>query len=485
MRNTTAGIKAEIAKGVFRPHTALTNMALAYYQNASNYFAKALFPTCPVGLSSDNYYIFSREDLLRDNWQRKPAYGKVDPTTIGESTDNYVCKVDQMIMGIDQIRQTDLSRRQGPSIIQPKQQRTRTIAEQANIHQDRLFAASYFKEGAWKNELEGVDNTTPSTNQFIKFSNANSDPIAFIDKEKTDMNQQTGRMPNRLGLGINVFNALKVHPGILERVKYGGSTANPASVTENVLAQLFGVEKIVVLKSIMNSASMGADEEMQYIGDPNAFLLAYATNAPSIDEPSAGYIFTWDMLGNGQMLPILNYLGENGTHTEYIEGLMATHLTILQDFIKLQFKEEPMKLVANKPCNLNGKKYFIGEEVPVEEVVDYASLVKMGLLSVIHDAVPEDNLEECVAMVGEVSFSIPIVKGHETIDLDVTEPQMQDAVKTMQMSADAAVAHIRGNIEDDTTLIIINALDSRATVKKAAESKAKNLIEQEESKGDA
>lgn len=49
------------------------------------------------------------------------------------------------------------------------------------------------------------------------------------------MNQQTGRMPNRLGLGINVFNALKVHPGILERVKYGGSTANPASVTENVL----------------------------------------------------------------------------------------------------------------------------------------------------------------------------------------------------------------------------------------------------------
>lgn len=68
-----------------------------------------------------------------------------------------------------------------------------------------------------------------------------------------------------------------------------------------------------------------------------------------------------------------------------------------------------MKLVANKPCNLNGKKYFIGEEVPVKEVVDYASLVKMGLLSVIHDAVPEDNLEECVAMVGEVSFSIPIV----------------------------------------------------------------------------
>lgn len=144
-----------------------------------------------------------------------------------------------------------------------------------------------------------------------------------------------------------------------------------------------------------------------------------------------------------------------------------------------------MKLVANKPCNLNGKKYFIGEEVPVEEVVDYASLVKMGLLSVIHDAVPEDNLEECVAMVGEVSFSIPIVKGNETIDLDVTEPQLQEAVKTMQMNQKDAVAHIRGSVKDNTVLIFLNAVDSRTAVKKEAETKAKSLEELEESAGDA
>ena len=81
-RSTTAGIQAEIAKGVFRPHTALTNMALAYYQNASNYFAKAIFPTCPVSLSSDNYYIFSREDLLRDNWHKKTDQLRNDHTWV-------------------------------------------------------------------------------------------------------------------------------------------------------------------------------------------------------------------------------------------------------------------------------------------------------------------------------------------------------------------------------------------------------------------
>ena len=90
MRNTPSGISAEIAKGVFRPHTALTNMALSYYQNAANYFARAIFSICPVGLSSDNYYIFDKEDLLRDNWQRKPAYGKVAPAVVSEHTDTSV-----------------------------------------------------------------------------------------------------------------------------------------------------------------------------------------------------------------------------------------------------------------------------------------------------------------------------------------------------------------------------------------------------------
>lgn len=323
MNITPAQINAQIAKGAFRPHTALTNMGLAYYQNAANYFAKAIFPVCRVSLSADNYYIFNKEDLLRDNWQRKPAYGKTMPAVVSEHTDTYKCQVDQMIMGIDEIRQTDLQRRQGPAIRDPRQQRTKTIAEQANIHQDRLFAEGFFRSGVWANEWTGIDDTNTGDKQFIKFSNDNSDPIKFIADQKLEMHGQTGRMPNKLAIGANVFNALRQHPGILDRVKYGGSTANPASVTKNVLAQLFEVDELVVMMSIFNQAKQGAEADMSFIGDPNALLLAYATDAPAVDEPSAGYIFTWDMLGDGQLLPIFHYPGEPGTHSEYVEGLMA------------------------------------------------------------------------------------------------------------------------------------------------------------------
>ena len=89
----------------------------------------------------------------------------------------------------------------------------------------------------------------------------------------------------------------------------------------------------------MNKAEMGQASRMEYIGDPNAFLLAYATDTPSIDEPSAGYLFTWDMLGNGNILPVLNYPGENGTHAEFIEGLMAVDMKKTADDLAMFFAD--------------------------------------------------------------------------------------------------------------------------------------------------
>ena len=144
-----------------------------------------------------------------------------------------------------------------------------------------------------------------------------------------------------------------------------------------------------------------------------------------------------------------------------------------------------MKLVANKPCSFGGKKYFIGEEIPTELVVDPARLEKMGVLTVIRDGIPVEALEECVAEVGEVQFSIPIKKDDQSFLLDITEPQLQEAVKTMQMSVKDAVGYIKDNVEDITVLILINAVDSRAAVKKETEIKAKEFEEPEKSEGDA
>ena len=77
-----------------------------------------------------------------------------------------------------------------------------------------------------------------------------------------------------------------------------------------------------MLNSTYNAGGYG-EENMQFICDPKGALLAYAAPNPAIDEASAGYTFAWDMLGNGQYLAFDQWEGENGTHTEFIEGLCS------------------------------------------------------------------------------------------------------------------------------------------------------------------
>jgi len=63
----------------------------------------------------------------------------------------------------------------------------------------------------------------------------------------------------------------------------------------------------------------------------------YATNNPQIDEPSCGYTFTWDMLGNGDYVALNQWQANDGTHTDFIEGLIATDMKKCADDLAIYF----------------------------------------------------------------------------------------------------------------------------------------------------
>lgn len=319
-------LMARIAKG-WKPNRYLTNMSMAYFANTGDYVATSIFPICPVDFSTGYYYVFNKGDLARDNVQRKPKFGKVPPAQMGHTDETYKCEVDQIIVGIDQIGAQNYLRANVPPSIDPKRTKNRYVTDQQLLHLDITFAENFFMSGVWENEFEGIaSGTSVSGSQFIKFSDANSDPIKFFDARKRQIKLDGRRLPNKLTLGYDTFLALKEHPDLLERVKYTGSTANPAKVNERVLAELFGVDEVKVLYATYNAAEEGQEDDMQFICEPDGALLSYTTPSPRIDEPSAGYIFTWDMLGNGNYMATDVFEGEGGTHSEFMEGLLSTDM---------------------------------------------------------------------------------------------------------------------------------------------------------------
>ena len=336
---SAAELQARIAKG-WKPNRYLTNMSMAYFADASDYVATKIFPICPVDLSTGYYYVFNKGDLARDNVQRKPKFGKVPPAQMGHTDKSYKCEVDQIITGIDQIGALNYQRANVPPSIDPRRTKNRYITDQQLLHLDLKFADGYFKSGVWANEFEGiVSGTAPGGSQFIKFSDANSDPISFFDARVRQIRLEGRRRPNKLTLGYDTFNALKEHPDLLERVKYTGSTANPAKVNESVLAELFGVDEVNVLYAAYNAAEEGQPDDMRFICEPDGALLSYTTPYPALDEPSAGYTFVWDMLGNGNYMATDTFEGEGGTHAEFMEGLVCAAMKKTCDDLACYFRK--------------------------------------------------------------------------------------------------------------------------------------------------
>ena len=231
-----------IRKGKTPINVPLTNISTAYFQSKSG-GATSFFPEIPVTLSRAAYYKFSKEDLLRDNVRPKPILGKVDPTVFSYDTDDYKCTPDQIIVGYDNIIQSDIERMGAKGIMNFRQNKSKVIAEQIFIHQNKTFAQQYFKKGVWGTDLTGGTSASSSSTDFVSFDNDNSSPIKFIGDCITEIKRTTGRKPNKLGLGQRVFDALINHPDVMNRVIYGGNTASPAMVTTKSLAK----KKIQVL----------------------------------------------------------------------------------------------------------------------------------------------------------------------------------------------------------------------------------------------
>jgi hypothetical protein len=78
------------------------------------------------------------------------------------------------------------------------------------------------------------------------------------------------------------------HPTILSRIQY----SERAIVSQDLLASLFGIDRVMVPFPVVDAAKEGLTESIDFSFGKSA-LLAYAAPRPGIRTPSAGYSFTW------------------------------------------------------------------------------------------------------------------------------------------------------------------------------------------------
>lgn len=294
---------------------AMTNISVAYLQDANAFIADKVFPIVPVKRQSDVYYQYSKEDFMRDEAQVRGAGTESAGGDYGvEAQDPYYCRKHAFHKDV-----TEEERANYDEPLDADKDATDFVSQKMLIRREMQWASNFFKAGVWGTEISGAE--ADGENQAIKWNLATSNPIKDITDAAVDMAGATGFKPNTLVLSPAAFTALKNHEDILDRIKY----TQKGIVTADLLATLFEVDHVHVAWAVVNTAAKGADANIGFIMGKHA-LLCYSNPAPALRKPSAGYIFAWTGLegsgayGNRIVRLPMDVLGLG---TERIEGEIA------------------------------------------------------------------------------------------------------------------------------------------------------------------
>lgn len=266
----------------------LTEVAIGYVQADEKYAARRTFPTVGVQKQSSRYATFDRGDWLRDELQYRADATESAGSGYAVSDEPYNCEVYSLHKDVGPQARANAS-----DPYNPDEKAARFLAQKALIKLDVTFATSFFTTGIWTGATTGTDLVAGT--DFTAWDDASSTPVETIKAQSAAVEEETGFLPNILTVNRRGWNALSEHPDILDRIKGAATPGAPAVATLQTVAAALELDEIIVAAATRNTAGKGATPSMSYIFGNHA-LLAYRTDAPSVEEPSAGYTFSWEGL---------------------------------------------------------------------------------------------------------------------------------------------------------------------------------------------
>lgn len=140
--------------------------------------------------------------------------------------------------------------------------------------------------------------------------------------------------------------------------------------------------------------------------------------------------------------------------------------------------------IALKPITLSGVDYAAGDSIPADAVLPsrVPALIRTKSIAHINErpAEAQETPQNDANDFGGVN--LPIQTENGVLELPASGEDIVKAVELLQMNADDAIQAIK-EIESDSVLIIMDACDSRKTVKAAAKARAKELNEEKDPEG--
>lgn len=269
---------------------ALTNISIGYTNE--QFIADSIFKPIPVNKQSDRYYVYGMERFRVNDDYRAPGT-EANEINWTLSDDQYFCEGHALRHPIpdEEVQNAD-------DEFDLETEATELITDGILLNKEVDAANKVLDPNNYNSDLTLTLGAVGAPKKWSDFNN--SDPILDIQKAKEAIHKKSGLRANTLILSEPVFNVLKLHPKLIEIIKY----VQRGIVTQDLMAAALGVSTILVgsaLKSEVKNAGQanpGSAEPLNYIWG-NSAVLAYIPQRPAKKTPALGYSFMWNKDGNG------------------------------------------------------------------------------------------------------------------------------------------------------------------------------------------
>jgi hypothetical protein len=287
--------------------TPLSNILIGWFK-ANPSLLRRVFPVAPVDKQSDKYFTWTRADFMRLFAQLRAPGEKPAERRGRLSTDSYSCQE----RAVRQALYEEIEKGADIALRSPVAQ---GLARDIMMTETKLFIDTYMKTGVWQ-----TDQAVPRS-----WKDGTSDPVGDVRKGRRTVVLDTGGMfqPNVLIMEDETADVLVDHPDIRGRMPTSALAHVNAGERAAFLAKIFDVEEVVIITESYNVAAEQAAISMKNAMDASSasgrVLLAYRTKTPSINEPSAGYVFSWRAFDGGGAARVYPD-GDPGVKTTWLEA---------------------------------------------------------------------------------------------------------------------------------------------------------------------
>lgn len=273
----------------------LTNIGLNFLPKLDQYIGFLVFPTVPVASPVGTYNIWKQGDFLRRNGKEIANYEAVPLGGFATGQGSYSVK--NWGVGTPYTNRDLATARRGGMTDQAfKNGKARWVTTQGVLEKEFRVRDLIQTTANWTTTIAGVTSAPNVATQFIQWDQAASLPVDDVKLWKRNMRLLTGFTPNSMIIPETVMLSLEKNAQIQDRVKValtGNNNGKPIDITYDHIKMLFQVQNLWVPTGVYNSAAEGQTDVLTDIWAQKTMWMGYVSPAPSLDDPSAGYDFSW------------------------------------------------------------------------------------------------------------------------------------------------------------------------------------------------